>query len=74
MTATPTRLAAELAAAAEKDFGALQKRRSEIDARLGKMTPADQETFKSELTRLLRRSEITKSKPGFRRSWSGAKD
>jgi hypothetical protein len=71
---TATRLAAELAAAAEKDFGALQRRRTEIDARLGQMTPAEQETFKSELTRLLHRNEITKSKPGFRRSWSDAKD
>jgi hypothetical protein len=74
MTATPTRLAQELADAASADFKALERRRSEVDARLSKLSPADQETFKSELTRLLRRNEITKSKPGFRRSWSGAKD
>ncbi|RTL84709.1 MAG: hypothetical protein EKK29_13765 [Hyphomicrobiales bacterium] len=73
MTDHPTFFARELAADAERDFNALQRRRSEVDAKLGKMSQADQEQFKAELTRLLKRNEITRGKPSFRRAWSHSK-
>ncbi|MEK4035821.1 hypothetical protein WOC76_04330 [Methylocystis sp. IM3] len=67
-------MAAELAADAERDFSSLQRRRPEIDARLMKMGQAERDEFQAELRRLLKRHEITKSQPSFRRGWKSAKD
>lgn len=72
-TAAPTRLAQELADAASADFKALERRRAEVDARLGKLSAAEKEQFQSELKRLLKRAEITGAKHSFRRSWSNGK-
>jgi hypothetical protein len=73
MTAAPTRLAQEPADAASADFKALERRRAEVEARLGKLSTAEKEQFQSELKRLLKRAEITGAKPSFRRSWSNGK-
>lgn len=69
----PTFLARELANEAERDFSALQRRRSEVDAKLAKFSDREREEFKSELQRLLKRNQIAGAKPSFRRSWSNGK-
>jgi len=70
----PRFYAEELAAAAQEDFRALENRRAEVDASLSRMSADERIEFKSQLSRLLKRNEITKSKPNFKRSWSGAKN
>lgn len=72
MTDEPTRLAAELAGAAMNDFGALQRQRANVDTRLAKLSAVDRAAFESELKRLLRRHDIEKQKPNFKRAWADA--
>ncbi|MEK4035333.1 hypothetical protein WOC76_06960 [Methylocystis sp. IM3] len=73
MTDHPRFFAQELAADAERDFGALERRKAEVDTRLAKLSAADQQQFREELTRLLKRNQIAGAKPSFRRSWSNGK-